>query len=169
MQHIHMIHYAMCIVLYQMYLYRKAIEHSWIKKIRILVCLVIQNNVFWIGFSLSTPMFKVATSSNLDEHIFCIPLVLNYKLILFCWKMHAWNLKRNSVLYYFLIVNLKIHAKPLFFLTLIKDQSIQHSFTNLRAYDNLVQSLICMVILNTYKVISYNFRLKGHKGKYLLN
>lgn len=140
------------------------------KKIRILVCLVIQSNVFWIGFSLSTPMFKVAISSNLDEHFFCIPLVLNYKLILFCWKMHAWNLKRNSVLFiFFVIVNLKIHAKPLFFLTLIKDQSIQHSFTNLRAYDNLVQSLICMVILNTYKVISYNFRLKGHKGIYLLN
>lgn len=71
--------------------------------------------------------------------------------------------------YFFVIVNSKIHAKPLFFLTLIEDQSIQHSFTNLRAYDNLVQSLICMVILNTYKVISYNFRLKGHKGIYLLN
>lgn len=126
------------------------------KKIRILVCLVIQNNVFWIGFSLSTPMFKVAISSNLDEHFFCIPLVLNYKLILFCWKMHAWNPIRNSFLFYFLIVNLKIHAKPLFFLTLIKDQSIQHSFTNLRAYDNLVQSLI--VYGNSKHIQSYHLQ-----------
>lgn len=77
--------------------------------------------------------------------------------------------KEQRFIFFFVIVNLKIHAKPLFFLTLIKYQSIQHSFTNLRAYDKLVQSLICMVILNTYKVISYNFRLKRHKGKYLIN
>lgn len=57
-----------------------------------------------------------------------------------------FGIPKGTEFYLFLIVNLKIHAKPLFFLTLIKDQSIQHSFTNLRAYDNLVQSLICMVI-----------------------
>lgn len=50
--------------------------------------------------------------------------------------------KEQLFIIFFVIVNLKIHAKPLFFLTLIKDQSIQHSFTNLRAYDKLVQSLI---------------------------
>lgn len=48
--------------------------------------------------------------------------------------------EQRFIHFFFVIVNSKIHAKPLFFLTLIKDQIIQHSFTNLRAYDNLVQS-----------------------------
>lgn len=102
---------------------------------------------------------------NIFLHTFGAKLQVNTFLL----KNACLESQKEQHFIFFLIVNSKIHAKPFFFLTIIKDQSIQHSFTNMRAYENLVQSLICMVILNTYKVIIYNFRLKRHKGINLLN
>lgn len=100
-------------------------------------------------------MFKVATSTPLDEfffHTFGAKLQVNTFLL----KNACLESQKEHSFIYFLIVNLKIHAKPLFFLTLIKDQSIQHSFTNLRAYDNLVQSLI--VYGNSKHIQSYHLQ-----------
>lgn len=87
-------------------------------------------------------MFKVATSSNLDEHFFLHIFGAKLQVNTFLLKNACLKSQKEQRFIFFLIVNLKIHAKPLFSLTLIKDQTIQHSFTNLRAYDNLVQSLI---------------------------
>lgn len=85
-------------------------------------------------------------------HTFGAKLQVNTFLL----KNACLESQKEQSFIYFLIVNLKIHAKPLFFLTLIKDQSIQHSFTNLRAYDNLVQSLI--VYGNSKHIQSYHLQ-----------
>lgn len=75
---------------------------------------------------------------NIFLHTFGAKLQVNTFLL----KNACLKSQKEQRFIFFLIVNSKIHAKPLFFITLIKYQSIQHSFTNLRAYDNLVQSLI---------------------------